>query len=253
MKTEKYKKLSKGRYKVTFDKGSEYILYDNVILKYNLLSKKDISLNELDDILKENEFYDIYNVALNYIERRLRSEKELISYLEEKFENKKVIEEVVLLISEKGFLNDDVYISSFVNDKLSFTNYGPYKILNMLCSAGIDEDKSKNYIDSIDYDIWISRVKKIIEKRKKLNNKISQTMFIRKTTEYLISIGYEKNMFIEYFERDNQEDEETIMKEYELLVKKLSKKYEGNKLNFEIKGRLYKKGYSMDLINRILN
>ena len=43
------------------------------------------------------------------------------------------------------------------------------------------------------------------------------------------------------------------MKEYELLFKKLSKKYEGNKLNFEIKSRLYKKGYSMDLINRILN
>ena len=43
MKINKYKKVGKNKYKVYFD-NNEIILFEDVILKYDLLLLKDVSL-----------------------------------------------------------------------------------------------------------------------------------------------------------------------------------------------------------------
>ena len=50
MKILKYKKISRGRYKLTTD-TSELVLYEDVILKNNLLYNKDITLEILEKIM----------------------------------------------------------------------------------------------------------------------------------------------------------------------------------------------------------
>jgi regulatory protein len=252
MKIEKYKKLNKGKYKISFDRGNEIILYEDVILKYSLLLKKEIDLNLLDEILKENEFYEVYSLSLSYIEYKLRSKKELVSYLTKKEFKTEIIERVIEKLVSIGLLNDETYIKAFINDKINFTNYGPYKIKKMLLDSELDEELIDKFLRNIDEDVMISRIKKIIEKRKKISTKLSTKMFIQKTTEYLLMLGYEKETFYEYFESADETDSSNIIKERDLLYKKLSKKYEGNKLAYEIKNKLYKKGYSFDLINRIM-
>ena len=47
MRILKYKKISSGKYQITLDDNRELKLYEDVILKYELLLKKDIS----DDML----------------------------------------------------------------------------------------------------------------------------------------------------------------------------------------------------------
>ena len=44
MKILKYKKGSKGKYKVYLDNGLELQLYEDVILKYELLLKKESAI-----------------------------------------------------------------------------------------------------------------------------------------------------------------------------------------------------------------
>ena len=55
MKINKYKKVGKNKYKVYFD-NNEIILFEDVILKYDLLLLKDVSLELLDKIINENKF-----------------------------------------------------------------------------------------------------------------------------------------------------------------------------------------------------
>ena len=43
-----------------------------------------------------------------------------------------------------------------------------------------------------------------------------------------------------------------IKKEYDRLFRKLCKKYEGEELKYQIKNRLYQKGFSSDDINQII-
>ena len=73
MEIVKYTKKGNGNYQITLDIGKKYNLNEDLILKYNLLYKKEIDENILQELLNENNKYDIYNKCVKYIAVRLRS------------------------------------------------------------------------------------------------------------------------------------------------------------------------------------
>ena len=77
MKIIKYKKATKGRYKVLLDDNRELLLYEDVILKYNLLIKKDLDEEEIFEAEKYNQECDVYYVGLSSINNRFKSVLEL--------------------------------------------------------------------------------------------------------------------------------------------------------------------------------
>ena len=50
MNIEKYKKLSNGKYRVMLDNGTIMDIYEDVIVKNNLLYKKEIDVSLLDKL-----------------------------------------------------------------------------------------------------------------------------------------------------------------------------------------------------------
>ena len=44
-----------------------------------------------------------------------------------------------------------------------------------------------------------------------------------------------------------------LLKDYNMLMRKYSKKYSGDKLKYFIKGKLYQKGYSLDKIGEVID
>ena len=83
MKIEKFIKDKNNKYKVIID-DEEYKLYDDVIIKYHLLTKKDIDDKFLKEVLSYNDELVSYYESIKYINRRLRSEKEIREYLKKK-------------------------------------------------------------------------------------------------------------------------------------------------------------------------
>ena len=83
MKIQKYIKDRQNKYKVVID-DEEYILYDDVIVKYNLLLKSEIDNSSFEEIKTYNDELKSYYDSIKYISRRLRSEKEIYEYLEKK-------------------------------------------------------------------------------------------------------------------------------------------------------------------------
>lgn len=51
------------------------MLYEDVILKNNLLYNKDITLEILEKIMNENIYYEAYDLSLSFIEKKLRTKK----------------------------------------------------------------------------------------------------------------------------------------------------------------------------------
>ena len=66
MKIIKYKKLKDNRYSISFDDGSIIKIYDDLIVKYNLLCKKNVSLEEVEELVNENDKLDSYYKAIKY-------------------------------------------------------------------------------------------------------------------------------------------------------------------------------------------
>ena len=176
MKVNKFKKIGKSKYKVFFD-NTDLVLYEDVILKYDLLIKSDIDLELIDKIIEENRYYDAYYSALNYIDIKMRTKKEIIKYLRNKGYTEEVINETINKLDKLNLLNNNDYIRAYVNDKVNLSNDGPYKIRNSLIDMEFNEEDIDNYLNTISYDIWQSKLEKIINKKKTLMKSKSYYMF----------------------------------------------------------------------------
>ena len=92
MKIERYKKGNGGKYKILLDDGQVLILYEEVILKFNLLLKKEITNKDLVEINNYNQECEVYYVALDSVNRRFKSIYELEEVLRKKEYPKNLIE-----------------------------------------------------------------------------------------------------------------------------------------------------------------
>jgi len=196
MKIEKYKKITESKYRIFLDNGTIIDTYEDVIVKNNLLYKKEIDISLLNEIEKDNEYQDAYNMALKYITVRLRSINEIEVYLKKKKIIPEVIEDTIARLKKNNFLNDEIFAKAFIKDKLNFTTMGKYKLINELKSLKVDENIINTFIEDIDNDIWYERMDKLINKYLKSNKKHTGKVLKNKLYIYLVNLGYDKSLVI---------------------------------------------------------
>ena len=244
MKINKFKKVGKSKYKIIFD-NTDITLYEDVILKYDLLIKSEVDIDLIDKIIKENEHYDAFYSALNYIEIKMRNKKEIISYLKKKEFNDEIINETINKLEKLNLLNSKSYIQAFVNDKINLSSDDPYKIKKSLLEFDFNEEDIDNYLNTIDENIWLEKLKKIANKKKSIMKSKSYYMFVSKMKNDLYNLGYDKYM-IENVLSNIEYDSNALSKDLE----KANKKFKGDKT--KIINSLLRKGYSYEEINTFL-
>lgn len=244
MKIKKYKYLSNGRYKVCFD-DKDYIIYEDVILKYNILSRENISEDELNIYLKNNNYYDCYYNAIKYIKIKLRCEKELQVYMEKNSYSKDIIDKVILKLKNEGYLNDEIYVKCYINDQINLKTAGPLKIKKDLLALRIDENIINENINIFTNDLEIEKITKIINKEINLNKNKSNYFFKQKIYNNLIQKGYHSSIIKDCLDNISIDDEKIYKSEYEKLYDKYKNKYDESRLDFMIKSKLYQKGFKI--------
>lgn len=250
MKINKFKKIGSNKYKIYFDNES-LIVYEDVILKYNLLYKKDIDNDLLIEINKENYKSSIYDVSIKYISVRMRSKKELEEYLKKKKYDQKDIEETIKRLQSQDLLNDEKFAKSYINDKLYLTNYGLTKIKNDLLKLGIEEYIIDVIVNNIDLQVINDKLSKIIDKELKINSKLPTNKLNNKIINRCINLGYNYEDILNILNDKNIEGNSNIEYDYKKIYEKYKNKYDEYKLNAVIKSKLYQKGYTIDEINNI--
>lgn len=242
MKVLKYKKLKNNRYKVFFDE-MELTLYEDVILKYGLLIKKEIDHKDLEEISKDNTYYEVYYTALNSINARFKSVYDTKEYLKDKGYPYEMIDPVVAKLLEQGYLNDSMFIKSFINHKMVTTNYGPRRIVHDLLEHKVPESIVRDEIEVFDRESQIDKADKLASRFYKTNHTRGGSILRQKITNDLIQYGYDLDIInIVLAEYDFSNDVDLAKKEYDKLYRKLSRKYEGKELELKIREKMYQKG-----------
>lgn len=196
MKIEKYELTKKNIYNVYLSNGEVLELKGKVITDNELLIRKEIN-NELYDKLKrDNKICLLEDVSIKYIERRIRSIKEIRDYLKNKDDDSSIIEEVINNLIDIKYLDDDRFTKAFIKDKLNFTNWGDYKIKNELKRLGVDDNIIYDNMLDIDDSIYYDRIKKIIDKDININKKYSGIKLKNKIYNHLLTLGYSKEKVI---------------------------------------------------------
>lgn len=236
-----------SKYKIYLD--NEVIdTYDEIILKYNLLYKKELTDDLKEKILEENNYYENYHKAMDFINKRLRSEYEVLNYLNKRdcHDSTSIIEKLKSI----GLINDEAFAKAYVNDKINLSLDGPDKIRNNLKKLKIDNDIIDKTLSNIDENIVLEHIKKLISK--KINStKYTGYVLKNKITIYLINLGYNKYLINKVL--DNMELNNNLDGEMEKIYKKLSLKYQDDELKLKLKQKLYSKGFSAEKINEFIN
>mgnify|MGYP004524939307 CR=1 FL=1 len=242
MKILKYKKISKNKYKISFDNDETITLYDDVIINYNLLIKKEISEKELTNILIDNEKYLSYDLALKYIDKKMRCEKEIVEYLRKKNIDNNKIEYTINKLRNNKLLNDKLYIDSYISDKFRINKIGPNKIKKDLLKLGFSIYDIENGLSKISNDEVQNLLDILIDKKLKQNKSYGGNILRTKMISYFVNNGFYRKDVEKIINTKNLNDINIYNSEYNKLYKKYSKKYTGYELEMKIKGALFKKG-----------
>ena len=194
MQIIKYTKKGNGNYDILLDNNKKITLSEDLILKNNLLYKKEVDPYLLEELLTENIKYDIYNKCVKYISIRLRSINEIKEYMKRLNADEETINNTIERLLKNNLLNDEVFTKAFIQDKLNFTTMGPYRIEQELKRQHIDNTIISKYLYNIDKDILIIKINKQINKLIKSNKKKDNLK--NKIYKNLLSLGYSNDMIL---------------------------------------------------------
>lgn len=251
MKIGKYTKLKGNKYSVKID-DLTIKLYDDVIVKFELLRLKEIDESLFKEITEYNDKLEAYYKSLKYITRKLRTEKEIYKYLEKDYD-KEVILETINRLKKMGYLNKEVYLKCYITDQLNMYLVGPNRIRKDLVSLGYKEEEFNQMIDDIDDDIWFQKIEKLVKKKIASNRNLGNSKLKEKISFDLSNLGFYKWMIEEVIHNSEFKDNSSILeKEYNKFYNKLSRKFDGSTLDYQVRIKLLQKGFSSSEIDNFL-
>ncbi|MDZ5474564.1 recombination regulator RecX [Bacillus sp. 31A1R] len=253
-------KLKKDRYNIFLDygKGEEYAFSvdEDVLIKNNL--KKGLELDELflSEITYQDDIRKAYNQSIQYLSRMMRTEKEIRTFLRGKELPEPVIQEVIHKLYEYKFLNDEDYAYSYVRTQMNTSDKGIDLIKRELREKGVQDQLIEKAIGEYPVEAQIETAKKLCEKYVQKYNRDSDRVIKQKLEQMLLRKGYHShiiNIAMEEVEIEKEQDEEmaALIYQGEKLQRKYSK-FTGYEYEQKMKQALYRKGFSIDLIERFL-
>lgn len=253
MKIDKITKNKNGKYKIVFDNKESITTYDDVILNNGILFKKELSSEEINKITNDSNYYDVYNKTIKFISVKMRSEKEIIKFLEKKEITVQEKGQIILKLKEIKLINDEKFAHAYFQDRINLSNDGPDKIKQDLINNDISDSIIEEIYDKLDQATIYEKLDKLIQKKIKINHSKSNFMLKQKIVYDMVNMGYDKTMIIDILEKRLTNNTNIINNEYLKLKHKLSKKFSEEELERKIIQKLQQKGFSFEEIKKINN
>ncbi len=243
MKILKYKKKRNGQYELQLESGEVLSLYEEVILKFELLLKKKVDEKEKEKILLCNQEYDVYYVALKSLRSRFKSVRELRNLLLKKEYPQEYVEKAIEKLLQQGYLNDKSFAKAYINEQMITTSKGPRKIEKELLDKGVSSSIITEEISIFTKEEQAPKIEKVANRLIRSNRSRGGFVLRKKIVHDLQTLGYDISIIDEVLGRlDFGDTKDIAKKEYDKLYRRLSRKYSGRELEYKIKEKLYQKG-----------
>mgnify|MGYP005755903333 CR=1 FL=1 len=248
------------RFNIFIDQGQgeEYgfSVDQDILIQFKLQKGKTIDLIEMQQVLAEDRIKKGFNLSLKYLSFRMRTELEVIQYLQSKEYVDDEIAKVLSKLKDYNFLNDEEYANAFVRTKKNTGNKGPAIISQQLKKKGVQQALIEQSLGQFSYAEQLQQVITFIEKQHQKNKRESEQAYRQKVTRQLLSKGFTYEVIEEAYHviKTSQQDEE----EWEAISyqgEKAKKKYahlQGTEYRYKIKQWLYQRGFAIALIDKYL-
>ena len=147
-------------------------------------------------------------------------------------------------LEKTGYLNDKIYARSYIHDAILFQMIGPNKLKeDLLNNTHLTYEEICDELEEYDKETILKKLTKYIEKQSRLNKK-STKIFKTTITQKLLFLGFSSNDITTALNNISFNEDELFKKEKEKQLRILSKKYQGKELEFQLKKKLYAKGFT---------
>ena len=170
-------------YKIFVDDDFYCLLTAEVIVKNKLKIGQDIDETEFSQIKKQSDALLSREMALKFVEKCLKTQKQVYDNLKQKGIDDDAINDAIEFLKKYGYIDDEYYAKQYVSSK---KQYGKNYLKQKLFAKGIKKDIISRVLNDheIDEDTLYNIVEKYI-KNKTIDEKTKQ-----KTYRYILSKGY---------------------------------------------------------------
>lgn len=248
---------NKQRFNIFLDEEYAFSVDEDVLIKYRL--KKGMQLDEL--LLTEINYYDeirkAYNNAVQFLAKRKRTEAEVRKYLREKEAVESVIREVILKLYQYQFLDDEDYALSYVRTQMNTADKGPEVIRRELQQRGVDDALIDKAMKEYPFERQFETALQLCEKFAGKNQRDSKRVLKQKMEQLLLRKGFPYDMISSVIAElddkiDNKEEEMNALRFQGEKARRKYSKLEPNMYRQKMKEALYRKGFSLDSIEKYL-
>ncbi len=190
-KIERQKK-AKGRYSVFLDGEFAFGIFEDTLVKFGLRKGDSPDEKKIKEIREFDELAFGKKIAYDLLSYKQRSRKDILQRLKKKKISDMTAKNVVSLLEEQGYLNDENYANNYLGEKLKRKPMGKRLAAQKLFEKGIEKEIAQKIIaDNFDEEnetrLALELLKKYIKKIK--NPDAAERK--RKCFRYLMSRGFE--------------------------------------------------------------
>lgn len=197
-----------------------------------------------------------FNAALQYLNFKNRTEKEIREHLKKKGYTECAVEKAVEKLKGYAFVDDQRYILQFVKDKSTFSPQGTLRIRGDLEKKGIPKEQILPLLEEhYPRELQLEKAKALVEKMEPSYEKFPQSQKWEKIGNRLMSKGYTPDVVREALDRLKKDTLPTAAYQRELEKQLLLVMEKSNKKSLDdrqaqtyVFQRLMGKGYQRDEI-----
>ncbi len=183
-------KKQNNKVTVVFDDGNIISLFGDIFLEHKLFNDSEISCDLYFKVIDLNDERIIINFAKKLLAVRLYSVKSLKNKLLKKNDNEKIVDKVISLFKEYGYLNDREFARQFIKDRLINKKKGRLRIKYDLKNEGINTEIIDELLSSIEDDTEIETAYKLAESKLRTAKKQDVLKLKGKIFRFLQSRGF---------------------------------------------------------------
>ncbi|MBB5355598.1 regulatory protein [Anoxybacillus mongoliensis] len=226
----------------------------DILIEYRIKKGMAVTAEQWAEMMKKDDEKQAYKLALRFLAYRMRSKREVADYLAKKDIDARTIERVIVKLQHERYIDDEQFAHAYVQTQMNTTMKGPYVICRELMDKGISDDviakAMERYTEDMQRDKaikWIEKINKQSKKRSYQEQKIyiAQLLHMKGFSPHIVEVAKQ------HVTENDEAEWEALMYHGEKAHRRYAK-YDCYTYEQKMKQALYRKGFSLSLIEKFL-
>lgn len=246
-----------GRYNVYLDGKFSFAVDERTLIRFGLSKGMELDQSRIDEIQTDDAHAKALGQALNYISHQARTEQQVDRFLMGKDYDEQTSASVIAELIDLHYLDDAEYARRFVAESINKGDRGPRGVRQWLNQRGVSNDDIEEALRDYDQDQAITVATQIAEKAFAHPGSKSAHAQTQAVHQKLMQKGFDSEVIsivlADVQPEEDEEREDTLLREAAEKAWRQKRGVDPFKRGQKVKQQLYRKGFDLDAIDRVLD